>query len=180
MMRSTVLRWLAAAALFAASGANAFAAQRQASLPCIPSADAEALFVYVLPDLVREVGNRCASALPASAYLRTGTGRLTARYADEGARTWPAARRALGALVGDENLAFLDSQFARPMVGALAGPLIAARVDVADCPVIDRALALVEPLPPRNTAALLVLFAQIDARAQNSRTRALNICPLPR
>ncbi|WP_430637098.1 hypothetical protein [Sphingomonas hankookensis] len=53
--------------------------------------------------------------------------------------------------------------------------MVVGNIDAADCPRIERAANLVQPLPPRNVAGLIVLFAQVDADRPNPQMR-LPLC----
>lgn len=143
---------------------------------CIPAPAAEALVLTVAPDALRKVGELCGPALPAGAMLRRAPGAMFGRYAAESASAWPAARGALGALAGDARQ-LLDSELARPLLTTLVAELIAKEVQPQDCAPIDRILGLIEPLPPRNAAALVVTFLQLSQKP--GRKSMLTICDGP-
>lgn len=168
----------AAAALFATLAAPVAQAQ---SAQCVTPREAEALFLYVAPDLIRTTTALCSPRLPANAFLRTANGRLTAKYRAESAAAWPGAKAALLKIVGPDAGQMLDSQFAGAMVSSIVAPLVGTAVKPADCPVVDRVLAQMDPLPARNTAALLVTFAQLadrERRAGDAQAMQLPLCPL--
>lgn len=164
--------FLATIAALLATGAQA---QAQTTA-CVTRTEAEALVLFVAPDLIRQTGQRCAASLPATALLRQQSGPLLAKYAAESERAWPQARTALLKVAGPEVSQMLDSAFAKPMIGPLVAPLLTGELQAKDCPMIERALNLVQPLPARNTAALLVLIAQADAASPRPMMR-LPICP---
>jgi hypothetical protein len=161
-------------AALAALLATAGNAQAQTTA-CVTRTEAEALVLFVAPDLIRQTGQRCAAALPANALLRQTSGSLLSKYAAESERAWPQARSALLKVAGPDVSQMLDSAFAKPMIGALVAPLVTGELQAKDCPMVERALNLVQPLPARNTAALLVLFAQADAASPRPMMR-LPIC----
>ncbi|MFV0622561.1 hypothetical protein ACBY01_00935 [Sphingomonas sp. ac-8] len=161
----------ALAALLATGGT----AQAQTAA-CVTRTEAEALVLFVAPDLIRQTGQRCAAALPATAMLRQPSGALLAKYEAESERAWPQARKALLKIAGPDAAQMLDSAFAKPMIGTLVAPLVTGNLQAKDCPTVERALTLVQPLPARNTAALLVLIAQADAASPQPMMR-LPICP---
>ncbi|MBB3910665.1 hypothetical protein [Sphingomonas desiccabilis] len=164
--------FLATLAALLATGSTA---QAQTAA-CVTRTEAEALVLFVAPDLIRQTGQRCATVLPASALLRQSSGTLIAKYEAEAERAWPEARKALLKIAGPDVSQMLDSAFAKPMVGTLVAPLVTGNLQAKDCATVERALTLVQPLPARNTAALLVLFAQADAASPRPMMR-LPLCP---
>ena len=60
-------------------------------------------------------------------------------------------------------------------------PQITGRIAVRDCPTIDRMVTLLEPLPPRNTAGVIVATLQYlkadRARRGERQTPDLPLCP---
>ncbi len=167
MIRSFV----AAAALIAATSA-------QAQEQCIPQREAEALFLALAPTVIASVATTCAPVLPPNALLRRSVGPLTAKFAAESDAAWPAAKEGLRKLVGPEASQMVDSELARPMVTAMIAPMLAKDVKAKDCPNIDRILTLIDPLPAKNTAALVVAILDMSGKAKGGRGRsALVLCP---
>lgn len=169
-----VLRSLiAAAALVAASSAQAQAPA------CIPQKEAEALFLALAPALIGSVAATCAPTLPANALLRRSVGPLTAKYAAESDAAWPAAREGLRKLLGRDAAQLVDSELARPMVTAMVAPMLAKEIKAKDCPNIDRVLELIDPLPARNTAGLVVAILDMSGagQARAGRRGDFALCP---
>jgi hypothetical protein len=139
---------LAAVALLASP---AVAQQR-----CITGPEAEAMTLVAMPDIIRETGIVCAAQLPATSLVRRTSSPLLSRYQVEAERAWPAARAAIVKLSDPAVDALLDSAFARPLLTTLLVPQIVGRIAVRDCATIDHLVTLLEPLPPRNTAGIVV------------------------
>lgn len=147
---------------------------------CVTPPQAEALTSVALPDIMREAGRVCATALPATALVRRTSGAWMAKYLAEADRAWPAARLALVQLSDPAIVPFLDSDFARPMLTALLVPQLMGRIDVADCPTIDRFATLLEPLPPRNTAGIVVTTLRyLKAQKARNNVAVQNVPDLP-
>ena len=161
-----------AALLALAACANAPA---QTAQSCVTPAEAEALVLFVAPELIRQAGARCANALPPTALLRRTGGPFLARYEAETDAAWPQAKAALSRLTAPQAIQLLDSAFAAPIVASLIAPMVVGNIDATDCPRIERAANLVQTLPPRNVAGLIVLFAQVDADRANPQMR-LPLC----
>lgn len=162
--------------------AAALADPVQQPRPCLTQAEAEAVTLVALPEIIRQTGATCAAALPATSLLRRAHSPMLQRYDAEAARAWPAARGAVIKLSPSAE-ALLGSDLARPLLTSLIAPLIAGRVATKDCGTIDRLVTALEPLPPRNTASVIVT-AVAHAQAQRTRTtpRAaeLPLCPAER
>ena len=157
----------------------AVAAPVQAQRPCLTAPEAEALATVALPDILRQTGVTCAAQLPAASVLRRPQSPLFGRYEAEATRAWPAARAALGKLIDPAAQALLGSDFARPVLSTLVTPLIVGRIAVKDCGTIDRLVTLLEPLPPRNTAGVIVTVLQhLQKQSANARApvAALPLC----
>jgi len=123
---------------------------------CITGPEAEAMTLVALPDIIRETGMVCAAQLPATSLVRRTSSPLLSRYQAEAGRAWPAARAAIVKLSDPAVDALLDSEFARPLLTSLLVPQIVGRIAVRDCATIDHLVTLLEPLPPRNTAGIVV------------------------
>ncbi len=153
------------------------AAQAQnAAKPCISAPQAEALILTLAPQLLAATAATCTPHLSTSAYLRRPVTRLTAKYSAEEGGSWPLAKEALKKLTGPDVAPMLDSELARPMIGSLAAPIMTKEIKPADCPAIDRVLSLVDPLPARNTAALIVTIIEISGRSKKLKS-SLTVCP---
>ncbi len=174
------LRKYLASPLLCAGALAATAVQAQQAKQCVPAAEAEALVLNIAPQLLTTVATNCAATLPASAYLRRPNAQLTAKYASESDSSWPLAKEALKKISGPDSAQIWESELSRPMVASIVGPMLAKEIKPADCPAIDRVLTLADPLPARNTAALIVLVLELADGGKPSKG-AFAVCPtLPR
>ena len=126
------------------------ASPAQAQSGCITQPEAEAMTLVALPDIIRE------ARLPASSLVRNQSSALIGRYQVEADRAWPSARAAIVKLSDPAVDALLESDFARPLLTSLLVPQIVGRIAPRDCGTIDRLVTLLQPLPPRNTAGIVV------------------------
>jgi len=145
---------------------------------CLSGAEAESIALVVMPDILRQTGVLCAARLPAASPLRSGSGDLIARYDREATRAWPAAKAAILKLSVPQADLLLGSDFARPIVATLVAPLVVGRIALADCGTVDRLVTLLAPLPPRNTAGVLVTLLQY-LRSQKAQGRTVDAPDLP-
>jgi hypothetical protein len=145
---------------------------------CITTPEAEAMALVALPDLMRQTGIVCVGRLPAASSLRNPQSRLIGRYEAEAVRAWPVARGAIVKLSDPAVDALLDSEFARPLLTSLLVPLLVGRIAPADCGAIDRLVSLLEPLPPRNTAGIVVATLQY-LKAKKAKGDRVSVPDLP-
>lgn len=174
------MRRLAALAAAAALLAAPAAAQPR---PCLTAPEAESLALVALPDIIAQTGQVCASRLPSASLIRRGQGPLIAKYQAAADAAWPAAQGAIAKLSNPAATLLLQSEYARPVLTSLITPLIVGRIALADCGTIDRLVTQLEPLPPRNTAGVIVTVLQYlkadRARGGKSDVPDLPLCPAP-
>lgn len=171
------IRSLGAAVALWSGALAAGGAQAQARVEaCIAAPAAEALMLSVSPDALSKVGQLCAASLPPAALLRRSPNAMIGRYAAEADAAWPSAKGAIGTLIGDQASGVLDSDLMRPMISTMIAELIAKDFKPKDCPTIDRILTLIEPLPPRNAAALIVTILQ--ATQKPGKKSSFTVCPM--
>lgn len=165
-----------------ALGAATSAAAQAPARACVTAAEAESLVLAVAPDLIQQTGVACATALPATALVRQTDSRLLSRYRAEADAAWGRASGALNKLVPPEAQGLLQSGTARVLLAALLAPSVTGKIKPADCPSIERIVNLLEPLPPRNAAALLITVIQLNdadrGRTTGTGPTGLPICPV--
>ena len=144
---------------------------------CLTGPEAEAITQVALPEIIRDAGRVCA-ALPPTSLLRRPSGAFIAKYDAEADRAWPAARAALGKLSDPAVAPLLNSNFARPLVTSLVAPQVTGQLQASDCPTLDRLVTLIEPLPARNTAGIVVATLQY-LKAERARGKRNDIPDLP-
>jgi len=77
--------------------------------------------------------------------------------------------------IGGKDMAGIDPRLLRPMMGPMIAGAIAQDIKPRDCPTIDRAIGLMSPLPPANTAGLIVLIASV-AGGKDKKDSPFSIC----
>jgi hypothetical protein len=145
---------------------------------CVTDAEAQAFASVAMPEIIRETGRICATALPVTSLVRRTTGPFLAKYDAEADRAWPLARRAIVKLSDPAMELLVQSDFARPLITSLLAPQLVGRIAVSDCPTIDRLTALLEPLPPRNTAGIVVTTLRY-LKAEKAKGRPVDVPDLP-
>lgn len=151
--------------------------------PCLSAAEAESLALVALPDIIGETGRVCSARLPADSLIRRQQGPLIAKYQAAADRAWPGAKAAIVKLSDPTVSLLLQSEYARPVLTSLIVPQIVGRIDLTDCATIDRLVMLLEPLPPRNTAGVIVTvlrYLKADKmRGGKASVPGLPLCPAP-
>lgn len=171
-----IMPLFAAAAAIVALPATSVA---QTARQCVPQREAEALFLYMAPEVIRQTGRTCSANLPANALLLRQSGPFLAKFQTEATGAWPLARNAIARIAGQDVRQILDSQFAQPVVAAMVAPLLIQQIRAQDCASIERVVSLIEPLPARNAASLVTTILQLagDNDAEARRRLPLTICP---
>lgn len=168
-----MVRALALALLLSASPASA-----RAPAPCVSSADAEALALVALPEIIRQTGAVCSTRLPATSLIRRDRSGLLAKYDAAADRAWPAASAAVVRLSDPAMEMLVSSQYARPLLTTLIATQIVGRIAPADCGMIDRLVTLLQPLPPANTAGVIVTMLQY-LKSEKAKGATVAIPDLP-
>lgn len=158
--------------------ALALAGPASAQPRCLTEADAEAMALVALPDILRETGRVCAAQLPPASLLHQPGGDLIGRYQAEADRAWPVAKGAIVKLSDPTVEILLQSEYARPLIVTTIVPLIVGRIATQDCGTIDRMVTLLAPLPPRNTAGVVVATLRY-LKTQKARGKNVAVPDLP-
>lgn len=138
---------------------------------CLTDAEATSLITYALPQAISGTAKRCASTLPADAYLRRHGNDLAARYAVQKDRYWPKAKpamlKALGASGSDAGnmTRNLDDATLRQLADVFVEGFVAQKIAPKSCDKLDVAIDLLSPLPPENTAGLIALTMEVASTA---------------
>ncbi len=159
-------------------------AAQAAEPPCLSSAEFTALSSYALPSIITGTTERCATTLPADAWLRRNGSQLAARYAVAKPAAWPTAKAAFLKLGGNSTnaeasnlLKSLPDSSLQPMLDALISGMVGQQLPAERCGVIDRLVRLLAPLPPENTAELIAVAAGLGAKTGRAKVGSFSICP---
>ncbi|HEU0067092.1 MAG TPA: hypothetical protein VFQ57_07630 [Sphingomonas sp.] len=155
------------------------AAPASAQQSCVTDGEAQAFAAVAMPAIIRETGRVCAANLPATSLVRQPRSDMLTRYDAEADRAWPTARGAIVKLSDPMVEGLLQSDYARPLITALLVPQLVGRIAVSDCPAIDRLTTLLAPLPPRNTAGVIVeMLKYLKSEKDKGRNVAVPDLPL--
>lgn len=144
----------------------------------LSEAQMTALARFAMPTAFRGVQQRCVNILPSNAYIYARGDALTGRLQAASAGQFTQARQALMSFLPPEQapmaevLAQLPPESLEPLMREMIAAKIVSDVDSQRCSQINRALELLDPLPPENLAELLA-FALVTARDEtNEEARA--------
>jgi len=146
--------------------------------PCLTETDAQAVTLVALPEIIRETGVVCATRLPNDSLVRKTSGPFLAKYDAEADRAWPTARAAITRMIDPMADVLLQSQYARPVLTSLLVPQLVGRIEPDDCGTLDRLVTQLEPLPPKNTAAIVVT-ALAYFKAEKAKGKRVAVPDLP-
>lgn len=180
MIRNGFVATAAAWAALFATGAAAQTSTAQRTRPaCVSEAEAEAVTLALAPSLLRQVSDLCARNLPDTAFLRTEGRAMIGRYEAASREAMPAAGAAIARIIGPRAEALGNSEMLAPLMVGLIAPSIVGEVKPDSCPVIDQVLADLAPLPPANTASLLVTLVEFGAAKRKAQGKAFpfEFCP---
>lgn len=157
MIRKGIATAVAAWAALAATGAYAAQAAPPAGR-CFTQAEAESVVTVLAPATIRLAGAVCAPALGSNSYFATRSEALANRFDAEGSNAWPAALAAVRKISG---LNLSDAETVKPLLMALVGAAVTAKIKPELCRDLDRLLQTLDPLPARNFSQLLVQLIQL-------------------
>jgi hypothetical protein len=147
------------------------AATEQASSMCLTGPEANALFIYSIPEVLDGVTKSCKATLPSTAFLATKSDETIARFRASANGSWPAAKVAFLKIVGpgEDNkvIAQMPDSALQPFVAAALSGVIAKEIKPADCPKIDRFVAALAPIPPSNVAELLTALMSLVGQKES-------------
>lgn len=151
-----------------------------AETPCLTPREATAVASYALPSVITGTSQRCAPVLGKDAYLTRDGAKLAARYSARKAAAWPEAKAALlkvgGAGEMTDAVRKLPDATVQPLLDTLVTGLVVEQMPTDRCTPLDRALWLLSPLPPENTAELIALSLGLMAQGSNPRIGKIAIC----
>lgn len=159
---------------------------RAAEAPCLAPAEFSALVAYGMPGALAGTVDRCGKTLPADAFLRgDGARGMIARYDAARPAQWARAKAAFLKLGNGGNgsasdamglLGAMPDATLQKLTDTFVAGLVVSQLPVERCPVVDRMLSILAPLPPETTAQAVSLAMGIGARAGQPRLGKVAIC----
>lgn len=168
----TPSKLLAAFALFGLPVQTAAAAQNA----CLTHDEAKGIAMFILPDTVATLREKCGDTLATDAYLN---GRdASERFRPASIAYWPLARAAFAKLAGGTKmLDLIGDEAARKLLVGSVTEGVTKDVKPKSCTGIDAMLAALAPLPPANMERLLTSFFALGLGGKSDETARFRICP---
>ena len=147
------------------------------SQACVSREQAKAIAMFILPDTVDALREKCRPALAADAYLNRPE--ASSRFRKNADTHWPQAKEAFGIIAGGDAItAMMGDDGARKLLTSLITDGIAKDVKPKSCAGVDRMLAALAPLPPANMEMLLDSFFLLGlGNEQSGKASKFRICP---
>lgn len=157
---------------FAALIAVPVTAQAQDTSTCLTDSEARAMLTFAIPEALEGVANKCAAALPPTAFMRNKGAETVAQFRTAAQGSWPVAKSAFLKFgrPGDDTkmMAAMPDSALMPFVSAALSQVVAQDIKPADCPKIDRFVAALAPLPPAHVVELVTaLIALVETKGKN-------------
>ena len=171
------MRLMFRAGIAASLLATAGSAQAQGANACLTQAEANALFSYVAPEALDSVVKKCATSVPAAAFLNSSAPALVSRYRAEAAPKWPAARTAFSKIMGSERDASkvfdaMPDDAVKALISTSFAVVITNDIKVESCDGVDKLVAALSPLPLQNLAGLITSIMSLTDKGKGN----LNLC----
>ena len=145
---------------------------------CMTREEARALALFILPDAVASLREKCDATLPVDAYLKTSG--ASERFRTDRDKNWPLARLAF-AKMGGGGAAFdlIGEKATRALITGAITAGITRDVKPKACGGADRMLAALAPLPTANIGMLLDSFFLLGLGNAADKSGGFKICPDP-
>lgn len=176
------LRHLACSMAACGLALAATAAQAAESTPtaCMTDAEMKDLMLALAPAAFDAVRTKCGAALPAGSPLREHSA-MMARY-DAAAKTaWPRGKAAIQKLAppyASPSEQKIIAALTPELMGAMVAPKIVTAISANGCTQIDQVATLLEPLPPENLGALVLMAARLGMKKHGEdKMGPIQLCP---
>lgn len=147
---------------------------------CLTRSQMADMVMTAMPSALDQVRQQCASALAPNSPLRDPAGPLTVAYQAAAKDAWPRAKDALlsasAGKASPQERKQIASALTPAFVGTLMAPFIAKMLTPDACPVVDRVMTLLAPLPPANFAQLVGLLAEQGQKRDTAGNSPLHLC----
>jgi hypothetical protein len=164
------LRQCFALTMLAAFPVQAVAAKADA---CMTREEARGFAIFLMPDAVVALRDKCKVALPSSAYLNMPS--ASERFRPESDRRWPMAKRAFAKMSGGEPLdALIGEDATRKVVTGAIVAGITKDMKPRSCAGANQMLEALAPLPIENVDMLLDSFFLLGLG--NDKKGGLRVC----
>ncbi len=163
-------------ALFAALLATPQIAAAQTQ-PCLTRQELSNVFMLAAPALIEAAAKKCATTLPASAFLRTGGKQLAERLRREGGVDAGALTATFAKFSGKEMPRGISAETLNSLVRDVVAAEFANDIKPQDCGKIDDITGALAPLPARNLGTLMTALVELGTGGKQAGP--FRVCPAP-
>ncbi len=153
----------------------------QQAAPCLTLTEARSMVQVILPDIVSGLADKCKATTGASSFLSRSGGQMADRLRPAANTAWPAGKAVFIKLAGPQGavLSQVPDETARTLFSAGIGAGISGSIKPETCPLVDRALSALSPLPPENMTELITLLLEAGMASNRSGGRGapFSLCP---
>ncbi|MCP5396740.1 MAG: hypothetical protein H6918_08410 [Sphingomonadaceae bacterium] len=134
---------------------------------CITEQEFSSMVIYAVPLAVDGMKLKCSSTLAKDGFLATDGDAFRARYAALSDEMWPTAKATIVKMGGEKaqaglaELNALPDEVVRPLLDAMFSSKIGEEIKPKDCAKVERGLAVLAPINPRDAGALVAFVAAV-------------------
>lgn len=151
--------------------ATLFASPAVQAAQCLTRTEANGVIAFALPSVITSLEGRCRAVLPKTSALSTLGLDMAAKMKPESDRAWPAAKAAIGKMSKAELPAFLGDSVIRSILEAAITEGMVEEVKPDACPMVDRFINVLSPLPAENLTGLMTLLVEIAMKPETNNNR---------
>jgi hypothetical protein len=146
---------------------------------CITSAEFRAGMAFLVPTMVTGIRDKCKAVLPRNAYLTQHGDQLVSRFRGSSMVDAESLSSLIGKIQPDRDVPTSANAAMADVIAQTLVVKMQATLKPSSCASVDRALGLIDPLPPENVVGLFELVgsavAQGDARKSRSKGRVPDV-----
>ena len=138
---------------------------------CLTRQEVKTLVAFATPSMLDATAKKCAAALPADAFLRTGVAAMVERLRIEGRAETGAIIPVIEKLAGEKMPAGLSEETTQGLVRDVVGAEVAKDIDPKNCGAINELASALSPLPAANIASLMLAILELGGSDKKSPFR---------
>jgi hypothetical protein len=153
-------------------------------ISCVTAPELRAGLAFAMQEVMVAVGSKCGPLLSETSYLRTKGSQLVARYADAASEGTETLNNLVKRLGPDLKIADGDPVAMKGVVTTMIANGLGKILSNKSCADVDKALSLLDPMPPENMIGLIEFAVQKydeSERAKGARAGSSKrpvICPV--
>lgn len=149
---------------------------------CLNRTEADGVITFALPSIITSLESRCRPNLPKHSALSTTGLDMASRMRPDADKAWPIAKIAFSKLSNGALPAILGDATLKPLLEAalVAGMLETVRPET--CPMVDRFIDVLSPLPTDKLTGLITLLIELGNKpdsdiSNHKKSTPFVLCP---